>query len=331
MSKFIAAGHICLDITPKFPSGRKVQNIDEMLQPGALVHMEPADISTGGSVANTGLCMKLLGADVRLMGKVGNDDFGKTIEAILARHGVSGLIVDDKSSTSYSVVLAIPGLDRMFLHHPGANDTFCNDDIPESALEGVELFHFGYPPLMKRIYENDGEELVKIFKRVKARGGKVSLDMAAVDPDSEEGRVDWDAFLRNVLPYVDYFLPSRDEIRFMSGLSEPEEIIKKMLGYGAKTVVVKCATKGIYYGSETENGYQPCYRAPFIVSGTGAGDTSIGAFLVAAMQGRSLKECAAFAAMQGRCCVTAYNAIDGLKTMPELEKMIEDAEREKKE
>ena len=40
--------------------------------------MEGADIHTGGSVANTGTAMKLLGADVRLAGMVGDDDFGKS-------------------------------------------------------------------------------------------------------------------------------------------------------------------------------------------------------------------------------------------------------------
>ena len=327
MSRFIAAGHICLDITPKFPAGRSVTKIDEMLVPGSLVHMDTADVSTGGSVANTGLAMKILGADVRLMGKVGNDDFGRSIEAILRRYGAGGLIVDEKSATSYSVVLAVPGLDRLFLHHPGANDTFCNDDVPEEALQDVELFHFGYPPIMKRIYENDGAELVKIFKRVKAHGGKVSLDMTTVDPDSEEGKTDWMKFLKNVLPYVDYFLPSFDEISFMCGLSKPEEIIDSMRRLGAGTVVIKCGTDGLYYGNGAVSGHQPCFKASFVASATGAGDTSIAAFLVAAMQGRTIPECAAIAAMEGACCVTAYNSLDGLRTIPELEKMIREAGR----
>ncbi len=38
---------------------------------------------TGGAVANTGLAMKLLGADVSLMGKVGEDAFGDMILNIL--------------------------------------------------------------------------------------------------------------------------------------------------------------------------------------------------------------------------------------------------------
>ena len=324
--KIIAAGHICLDITPVFPDGKSYETPGDFLSPGKVYHMGPADVHTGGSVANTGLAMKILGADVSLMGKVGADDFGKVIGEILARYGAGGLLVDEESSTSYSVVLAIPGIDRIFLHNPGANDSFCSADIPEEALEGADLFHFGYPPLMKRIYQEDGKELVQIFSRMKERGILTSLDMAAVDPDSPEGKVDWRAFLKNVLPHVDYFLPSFDEISFMlGGEKDLRTICETLIGYGAGTVVIKCGTDGLCYMSGDGFGTQPCIEAPFVASSTGAGDTSIAAFLVATLQGRPLSECVALAAAEGACCCTAYNALDGLKTIPDLEEMISNA------
>ena len=64
--KVIVAGHICLDITPVFPD-KKVSGVSEMLAPGKLIEMGNADVHTGGAVANTGLALKLLGADVSLM------------------------------------------------------------------------------------------------------------------------------------------------------------------------------------------------------------------------------------------------------------------------
>lgn len=66
--KVIAAGHICLDITPMFPD-RKVQHPGELLSPGKLLEVGAADVHTGGSVANTGLAMKKLGADGIFDGK----------------------------------------------------------------------------------------------------------------------------------------------------------------------------------------------------------------------------------------------------------------------
>ena len=63
----VAAGHICIDITPLFPKG-STGEAGRILAPGQLVQMEGVNIHPGGAVANTGLAMKHLGVDVRLMG-----------------------------------------------------------------------------------------------------------------------------------------------------------------------------------------------------------------------------------------------------------------------
>ena len=183
--KVICAGHICIDITPVFDEQRKFSGLTELLEPGKLIYMNGINIHTGGSVANTGLAMKLLGNDVRLMGKVGTDALGRNIRDILASYGAGGLIEVENAVTSYSVVLAVPGIDRIFLHCPGANDTFDGTEIPDDALEDVALFHFGYPTLMKKMYEEDGRYLSAMFRRMKEKGIATSLDMAAVDAVSE--------------------------------------------------------------------------------------------------------------------------------------------------
>ena len=97
--KIIAAGHICLDITPVFPD-QKAENIGDIMIPGKLIQMGGADVHTGGAVANTGLAMKILGADVTLMGKIGADEFGGMVENILHRYDVGeGMIVSEEEST----------------------------------------------------------------------------------------------------------------------------------------------------------------------------------------------------------------------------------------
>ena len=362
MKKVISAGHICLDITPVFPAGKPVDRLSSLLVPGKLIQMEAADIHTGGSVANTGLALKILGCDVTLMGKVGDDGFGMMIRDILSRYGAGGLLTDPGSSTSYSVVLAVPGLDRIFLHNPGANDTFTGKDIPEDALEDAALFHFGYPPLMRAIWENDGAELTALFRRVKEKGIATSLDLAAVDPHSPAGHADWEKILSGVLPWVDFFVPSFEELCWMldrerynrlaaegreitEGLSMEEEALplaEKLLAMGCRIAVIKCGTSGMLLrtaGRETVSGvgsrlgldadlwcgrkvFQPCFKADIVRSGTGAGDTSIAAFLAAVLSGRKPEDCIALASAEGACCVTAYDALSGLKPLDELEERI---------
>ena len=360
--KVISAGHVCLDITPVFPQGKVFETLSDVLIPGKLIQMDPASVSSGGSVSNTGLALSVLGNEVTLMGKVGDDDYGKTLARIFSSYGAGGLIVDKDSATSYSVVLAIPGIDRMFLHCPGANNSFSNADIPEGSLEDAVLFHFGYPTLMKKMYEDNGKEMAAMFKRIKSKGIATSLDLTAVDPNSEAGHLDWAGILKNVLPDVDFFVPSFEEICFMldrplyerllsertdmtEGMDferEVKPLADKLMDMGCKTLVIKCGISGMYYRTapytvmtgigerlaidleawSDKEGRQPSFKADIVRSGSGAGDTSIAAFLTAALNGERIEDCVAIAAAEGACCVTAYDALSGLRSIDEIkEKM----------
>ena len=359
--KIISAGHICLDITPVFPHTVKGQTLEALLQPGKLLHMAGADVHTGGSVANTGLALKILGNDVTLLSKIGKDAFGGMVKSIVASYGADGLIEDGDSSTSYSVVLAIPGYDRIFLHDPGANDSFSDADIPEEALRDADLFHFGYPPLMRRMYLDGGIELRRMFHRMKEHGLATSLDLAAVDPGSDAGQADWRGILKAVLPDVDFFVPSFEELCYMldrerydrlntggditEGLdlrAEALPLAEELIAMGCRAVLIKCGTSGMVYktaGAEAlqklgdrvsldipswadKEGVQPCFRAEIVRSGTGAGDTSIAAFLTAVLHGYGPAESAALAAAEGACSVTAYDALSGLKPIEKLAEKI---------
>ena len=68
---------------------------------------------------------------------------------------------------------------------------------------------------MRSMYQNDGQELVKLLQKVKRAGTAVSLDMAAVDPGTEPGRTDWKTILEKTLPFVDFFMPSAEELCYM--------------------------------------------------------------------------------------------------------------------
>lgn len=364
--KVLVAGHICIDITPKIEYIESKRTISDILAPGKLIHVGQADIHTGGCVANTGLALSKLGVDVRLIGKIGDDPFGKMVCDIFDKYEVENkLLVCQEDSTSYSAVIAIPGIDRIFLHHSGANDTMTSEEIPDKYLQGIDLLHFGYPTLMRSMFAHDGEQIQKLFKKAKEKNIAVSMDLASVDPDSEAGRVNWETLLQNVLPYVDFFVPSFEELCFMldrekfemlSNKAEGDELIsvidwnkdvaplaKKVLALGCKVVLIKCGHRGMYYCSADDvnlykvarhmgldlmewsdkEGIQYCYKPDRVVSATGAGDTSIAAFLAAMLQGRSLKECVRLAAAEGACCVTEYDALSGLKTLEQLEEKIQ--------
>jgi sugar/nucleoside kinase (ribokinase family) len=213
----VVAGHLCLDITPEFAeetTAHGTGRLTEILRPGTLLEVGRCVVSTGGAVSNTGIALHKLGTDVRLMGKVGDDAFGEVVQRVLQQHGCGGAVVVQGEDTSYTIVIAPPGIDRMFLHNPGANDTFGLADVDFKIVAEARMFHLGYPPLMARLYADGGAELAEIFRRARDAGATTSLDMAMPDPEAASGRLDWRRVFQNVLPHVDLLLPSIEEVLF---------------------------------------------------------------------------------------------------------------------
>jgi len=341
MTDAIIAGHLCLDIIPDL-SAHPDGQFELAFQPGRLLHVGAASISTGGAVSNTGLALHRLGIKTRLFAKVGADQFGHTVNLLLAAHAphlAADIQFCAQVSTSYSIVISPPGSDRTFLHHPGANDDFCAADVCDADLGDARLFHFGYPPLMARMFANDGAELTEMLRRVKALGLTTSLDMALPDPNSAAGRANWSSILKNTLPYVDIFLPSLDEILFMLGknVNTPlsaallTEISDDLLAMGAKMIVLKLGQRGLYLRTAALNILQnlgraspsaladwanyenwlPCFQVD-VIGTNGAGDATIAGFLAALL--RNLPPLAALntALAVGACNVEAADSLSGI-------------------
>ncbi len=348
----IAAGHICLDIIPDL-STQEPGQFSSVFQPGRLVNVGPAALSTGGSVSNTGLALHKFGVETRLVAKVGADEFGETIRRLVAERAPgleASLSADPPASTSYSIVISPPGLDRTFLHHPGANDLFSSEDVHPDEMRGARLFHFGYPPIMARMYAEGGAQLVAMFKLVKRLGLTTSLDMAFPDPDSPGGRADWRAILQRTLPFVDIFTPSLEEILFMLGRRDSpalsanllEEVSGELLAWGAKIILLKLGEHGLYLRAAEAavlqnlgdarpadlmewGGFQtlqPCFKVN-VAGTTGAGDVTTAGFLAAVLRGLTPEKATVFAVAAGACCVEAPDALNGLRSWDETWERIE--------
>ncbi len=358
----IVAGHICLDIIPNLD--KQTKTFGELLRPGNLLVVDPAAISTGGAVSNTGIALHRLGLKVELMGKIGRDLFGEGIRGVLQKYGphlADGMIVSDDPS-SYSVVVNFPGVDRIFLHCPGANDTFGAADIQYDALRGARLFHFGYPTLMRRMYTNEGAELESLFRQAKQAGPTTSLDMAWVDPSSEAGQVHWPVVLKRLLPHVDVFLPSFDEILYMverdtflsfqkagdgDVLSQADgdvisRVAQKLIDMGSAIVVLKLGHQGLYVRVTSDVGrlkaIGPCapkdlaawagvqLLAPCfnvnVVGTTGSGDCTIAGFLAGLLHGLGPVETITAGVATGACNVEALDATSGIRTWDDMQARI---------
>lgn len=267
-NKVIVSGHLCLDIIPSFHETTVVTGTGNFFEQGSLIPVGPVKISTGGAVSNVGITLTRLGIDTVLNGKTGDDAFGDIIRNILTQYAEIGSVRTATGETSsYTIVLSPPGVDRILFHNAGVNDTFTAQDVDYEACKDATLFHFGYPPLMRGLYADGGENLSFMFSKIKANGLITSLDMAFPGTTGEASEIDWRKLLKRVLPFVDLFCPSFEEAMFMlqpveywrmlnAGMYEDfvdqadgpllERIANSLLDMGTSMVLLKCGRKGLY-------------------------------------------------------------------------------------
>ena len=360
----VAAGHSCLDMIPKFDNDPGVSS-SVLLRPGSLINVESMDIATGGCSANVGSAAARLGARVAFAAKVGDDEIGRTIRRHLQQLGdISAVRVGKDATSSYTVVVAPRGSDRMFLHHPGANDVFEGSDIDWSVVSRGSLFHFGYPGLMRSIYGDRGKRLAAIMTRAATDGAVTSLDTSLPDPNGPAGSVDWREIWQAALPSVDLFLPSieeafaslyPDEYQDMTVSAGAEFAVQlppqrysalaaELLSLGPAVVALKAGTRGWYLRTSTEKRirelpgfpsvcdgwwdrelWHPAFRPVGPINATGAGDASIAGFLVAMLQSESVDTSMKMANAAGWASLSRADASSGVTDWRDLTSRIASA------
>ena len=352
MIEAIVAGHLCVDVIPTID--QVAASSESFMAPGRLTEVGPAVLSTGGAVSNTGLALHRLGVDVRLVARVGDDQIAELTRNLLQRHGphlADTLGVGVGEPSSYSVVINPPGVDRTFLHCTGTNDTFGREDVDPALVSQARLFHFGYPPLMRRMYADGGDTLAEILRTANQAGATVSLDMAMPDPAKPSGRADWPGILARALPHVHLFVPSVEELLYMLQRPRYDELARTVgqaamldeitaaevsslaqaaISLGARVVLLKMGHRGLYVRTAPELGdmgraapsdranwsgrelWAPCFRVA--VRGTvGAGDATIAGFLAGLLKGETLESALTAGVAVGACCVETPDATSGIR------------------
>jgi sugar/nucleoside kinase (ribokinase family) len=210
------------------------------------------------------------------------------------------------------------------------------------------LFHFGYPPSIGSMYQNEGSELVAMYRRARAAGVATALDLCMPDAHSASGQADWPRILRLVLPYVDVFMPSFPELLLMLNRPRYDELWSRgavaeqatpedmapladwALAAGAKVVMLKAGTRGIYLrtaasrasmgramppdrqGWQNRELWAPAYRVASVITTTGAGDSAVAGFLASLLYGCTAERSLSVACAVGACCCEAADTTSGV-------------------
>jgi sugar/nucleoside kinase (ribokinase family) len=240
----LVAGHLCIDITPE------LSRIPELV-PGQLYEVGAAQLTLGGCVANTGLALAAAAVPTRVCATVGNDPLGEVARRLLAEQEVdmTDVTTTTGAATSYTIVLQLSGHDRTFWHHPGANAAFTGREV---NLDGVDILHLGYPPLLPALLDNDAAPLLNLLKEARSRQITTSLDLAVVDRGSRVAAMDWRRIFSRIMPYVDIATPSIDDLTSALSIARTpdgelvEECAHRLVDDGCAVAVVSAGARGAY-------------------------------------------------------------------------------------
>jgi sugar/nucleoside kinase (ribokinase family) len=318
------------------------------MEPGRLIQVGPLALSAGGCVGNTGLALASLGIPTELVASAGDDQLGRVLVALLATStaDTTGITCLDGQGTSYSIVLDVPGRDRTFWHHIGANAAFDGSGVidrmeaaarlPGADVAGPQdtILHLGYPTHLPALYADGGAALIRLVGAARSAGATISIDVAEVDPASEARAVDWDGLLARTLPCVDVVKASVDDLEAMlphRARLEPIAWADALVELGAAVAIVTAGADGLYVRTAAAARIRAAARplrdvlpdwanrelwapslATRVLATTGAGDAAAAGFLAGLAHGRgsaesaSLSAAAAAARISGRPIGEAY-------------------------
>ena len=277
-------------------------------QPGETLRGERFYTAPGGKGATQAVAAARLGANVKMVGRVGKDMFGPQLLDALKNDGidVSGVAEDPDHPSGVGMIMLNAERQNHVLAIYGAN-LRCNEDqlaAVEAALDGADvlLLQMELPfPLS-----------IAAARAAKARGVTTMLDPApASDIPSE------------AFQHLDIITPNQTEAEYHTGsavddVRSARDAAEAVLEKGVGTAIVKLAEQGVYWASREASGYVPAYEVE-VVDTISAGDAFSGALAVALGEGRSMEEAVRYGATAGALAVTKRGVQTAMPTRREVD------------
>jgi sugar/nucleoside kinase (ribokinase family) len=240
----------------------------------------------GGAGANVAAWLAEQGQPAVLVGRIGDDPFGREAADVLARGGVRPVLaVDPTRPTGTCVVLVGRDGERTMLPDAGANTGLSPDDVPVDLLTGARHLHVsGYTLL------NPGsrEAGLTAIAAARAAGVPVSVDPASAAPLEAVGGKE---FLR-LTEDVGLALCTLDEAEVLVGTRHPD-VAAARLTATYREVVLKLGADGARWSSAddpTGHRVAACVCAGGVVDSTGAGDAFAAGYLATTLSGSGVPE-----------------------------------------
>lgn len=281
--------------------------------PGETLHANSFEVFTGGKGANQAVAAARLGANVVMVGKVGNDAFGRErIDALQAAGVQTECIQVVEGSSGIAVIVVSATGENSILVLPGANGEMSPTDVErhrELILNaGIVLAQLETPlPMLEALTILCSEHNIPLM-----------LDPAPAHPLSLE-----------LLRRITWLTPNESEAeqlfrRKLDSIDEKSlaELAGDLLADGPQNLLLKLGSRGAYLA--TKDGQRmllPAIAVP-VVDTTAAGDAFNGAFATRLVAGDTPLEAARFAIAAAALSVTRHGALPSMPGAGEVQALL---------
>jgi ribokinase len=264
------------------------------------------EIIPGGKGANQAVAMSKLGANVKMVGLIGDDDYGKLLLTNLEKEGVdyTDVAVVSNCPSGMAFIMVNRSGNNSIVVIAGANDKLIPEKIKKSWFDDVEYVVCQLETPLKTTEA--------VLKEAKLNKIKTILNPAPAQKLSE-----------NILKYVDVLVPNETEFHLMTNIriNSKEDFLE---GYyilnqlGIKELIVTLGDKGAWYFNGIDY-LEIKAKEVEAVDTTAAGDSFIAGVITKLSLGYDIGEALVYGAKVAAITVTRFGAQSSLPTVKEVE------------
>jgi len=282
----------------------------EVPRRGETVHGEEFHTAPGGKGANQAVACARLGADVTMVGRVGEDGFGRSLRAGLAGEGIDAAPVttDPAAATGVALILLEQDGSNRIVIVGGANARLG----AEEAARARELLDSCDAVLTQ--LEIPLPVVREVLLAARQRGALSVLDAGAATPEAAE---------LGLPGLVDVLSPNEPEAEALTGLAihnleEARTAAQALREMGARDVVIKLGRAGAWWSGAAGEGHFPAFSVT-PVDTTAAGDAFTACLTVSLARGLPMSDAIVRANAAGALACLTLGAQPSMPTAGEVE------------
>jgi ribokinase len=286
-----------------------VVRLDSLPTPGQTALGDALLTVPGGKGANQAAAAARLGAEVRMVGRVGSDSYGETLLAELSRDGVdvSGVCRDSEAASGAALILVDRNGQNMIAVAPGANSRVGEAEV-ETLVGGLEE---GDVVVLQM--EIPVDVVTAAAEGARRAGARVLLNAAPSAP-----------LAGKPMPPCDLLIVNESEAAELTGMPvadlDAAERAAERLAESAGAVVVTMGAAGAVLWEPEEPARVPPLTVE-AVDGTASGDAFVGAIALGLATGWSLREAVHLGSAAGAAAASKLGARSSLPHPADLDRL----------